>query len=441
MSPPGRPRCEFRSAQHEATPVKLLGGPTALKTKQTGAATLLVVMVIFFVVALVAAYANRNLIFEQRTSANHYRATQAYELAEAGTEWTLAMLNSGRITAQCLPSTDETDATFKERYFDVADDGSLTKRPNVPNPGCSRNTDGSLQCSCATTAAADATPAKGAGTLPGFSVSLSLAGAPGAVTLSSNGCTVWDTTCASGQGTATGDSASRITMVAGLAHSLATPPNAALTVRGNLAIGAATLRLINADAGSGGITLNTGGSVDATGLQLVSAAGSDAADSMVANDAHLQALSADQMFFATFGMARSTAKIQPVAQVFTDCGNGCVDKLVQAAKLRPWGVLWVEGDLNLDQPVDLGNPTQPVLLVVTGHITTTLSTRIYGVVYCAQANWQTSGAGATVVGAVMAEGQVSGDGAPTFQFDPDVVKRVAQRMGSMVRVPGGWMDN
>ncbi|HRZ62470.1 MAG TPA: PilX N-terminal domain-containing pilus assembly protein, partial [Rubrivivax sp.] len=42
-----------------------------------GAAALVVVMVLFFIMSLVAAYASRNLIFEQRTSANNYRSTQA----------------------------------------------------------------------------------------------------------------------------------------------------------------------------------------------------------------------------------------------------------------------------------------------------------------------------------------------------------------------------
>jgi Tfp pilus assembly protein PilX len=41
---------------------------------QRGAATLLVVVVLFFILALVTAYASRNLIFEQRISANNQRS-------------------------------------------------------------------------------------------------------------------------------------------------------------------------------------------------------------------------------------------------------------------------------------------------------------------------------------------------------------------------------
>ena len=63
-------------------------------------------MMLFFVISLVAAYASRNLIFEQKTSANQYRATQAFEAAEAGLEWAAAMLNGGRVDATCAASVD-----------------------------------------------------------------------------------------------------------------------------------------------------------------------------------------------------------------------------------------------------------------------------------------------------------------------------------------------
>ena len=53
-------------------------------SRQRGAATLIVVMILFFVMTLVAAYTNRSLIFEQRTSANQYRSTQSLEIADAG---------------------------------------------------------------------------------------------------------------------------------------------------------------------------------------------------------------------------------------------------------------------------------------------------------------------------------------------------------------------
>ena len=69
-------------------------------TPGRGMAALTVVMILFFVMALVAAYTNRNLLFEQRISANSYRSNRALEAADAGVEWTVAMLNAGRIIAE-----------------------------------------------------------------------------------------------------------------------------------------------------------------------------------------------------------------------------------------------------------------------------------------------------------------------------------------------------
>jgi Tfp pilus assembly protein PilX len=71
--------------------------PRRVAAAQRGAAALAVVMVLFFVISLVAAYASRNLVFEQRASTNQYRSTLALETAEAGAEWALALLNTGRI--------------------------------------------------------------------------------------------------------------------------------------------------------------------------------------------------------------------------------------------------------------------------------------------------------------------------------------------------------
>ncbi|MBL0296207.1 MAG: pilus assembly PilX N-terminal domain-containing protein [Betaproteobacteria bacterium] len=86
---------------------------------QGGVASLTVVMVLFFILSLVAAYTSRNLIFEQRTAGNLHRSTQAFEAAEAGVEWALTMLNSGRIDATCAASTNVANDSFRQRYLTI----------------------------------------------------------------------------------------------------------------------------------------------------------------------------------------------------------------------------------------------------------------------------------------------------------------------------------
>ena len=84
--------------------------------RQTGAATLIVVMVLFFIISLVAAYTNRSLIFEQRTSSNQYRSTQALEVADAGLEWAISQLNFERLE----PGTMADHTFYGIRYTKLA---------------------------------------------------------------------------------------------------------------------------------------------------------------------------------------------------------------------------------------------------------------------------------------------------------------------------------
>src|SRR5688500_9579698 len=88
-------------------------------SSQRGAAALIVVVVLFFIQAMVTAYAGRNLIFEQRTSVNNQRATQAFEMAEAGLDFAVGLLSSGRVNTQCQPSPGTTQTTFRERHLAV----------------------------------------------------------------------------------------------------------------------------------------------------------------------------------------------------------------------------------------------------------------------------------------------------------------------------------
>ena len=62
--------------------------PSALSNpmvqRQRGVAALVVTLLLFAAMCLVAAYAHRGVLFEQRASANQYRAAQAFEAAEIG---------------------------------------------------------------------------------------------------------------------------------------------------------------------------------------------------------------------------------------------------------------------------------------------------------------------------------------------------------------------
>jgi hypothetical protein len=415
--------------------------------RQRGIATLVVVMTLFFVISMVAAYASRNLIFEQRTSANQYRSTQAFEAAEAGIEWALAMLNGGRIGADCLPTVNPLLDSFRTRYLTADANGLYTPLPwdnagvteSSRWPSCVRGAAG-WNCDCPSNAAPVLAAPAGDGSFPAFRVRFEATPQPGLLRVVSTACTALDNNCLRfGIGKA-GDAAAQVTALVGLAVSLPTSPAAPLTVRGNLNVGAFALQVANADVATNGITINAGGTVTAPNALLYTVPGSPGGSSYVDTDASLNTLSADRMFRTFLGVDRNTFKHQPSTVLLTCAAGGCASDLQAAVRDNPGRPIWVEGDLTIESDAVLGSVAEPVLLLAEGNITiATAGTHITGMLYSQAANWVIDGAG-TVQGAAMAEGNLTGSSAPSFTYDADVVNRLRLTYGSMVRVPGGWKD-
>lgn len=418
-------------------------------SRQRGVATLLIVMALFFLVSLVAAYASRSLIFEQRTSANQYRSTQAFEAAEAGVEWALGQLNAGRVDAACVPTNDLGFDSFRTRYLTVDpvtglygaaewDDAGVLKTRRA---GCVRN-GAAWVCDCpAAGAPALAVPAA-AGTFAAFRVRFEGGGVPGLLRIVSIGCTAANVNCLeTGRGSA-GDAAAQVVALVSLAPAMPTSPAAPLTVRGDLDVGAFPLHLANTDAATNGITIHAGGEVDDDTMdaaKLESVPGAPGGQSVVMKDKSLRDLSADRMFTSFFGATRATLKRQPTTVVL-DCGAACGEALRLAVERNPGRPIWVSGDLTVDGDLQIGTPEAPALVIVEGKVDIlSASARIVGIVYSQAADWASSGTG-IVQGAVLAEGHLVGASAPAVLFDAPVVNRIRLTTGPMIRVPGGWRD-
>lgn len=427
--------------------------------RQRGAASLVVVMILLFVVAMVAAYTSRNLIFEQRTGANQYRSTRALEAAEAGAEWVLAMLNAGKLTDACTASGVTTDLSFRERYLVTdPDTGNIVPRKRSDGtdlyPTCVY--DGSnWSCSCPADGAPAVAIPPGGDVYPAFRVRLrrmcSSATAddsacvtpfqPGVIRVDINGCTVLNETCLSfpGSGLAN-EGRATVHFDAALRSGVNATPIAALTARGAVTMGAADLGLTNADAKSSGITVLSGGAVTGAALRLQSKPGSPSDYSKVEGDPTILGLSNDRFFAGTFGVWRDTFQQQPGAVVL-DCAVSCsATTLRQKIQLNPGRVFWVIGDLDFDTSGDVGSAAQPVVINVTGNVTFGTAVNVYGLVYSQAANWAINGGGGSINGAAIAEGTVSGTGTTDIIYRSDVLTRIRTTTGSFVKVPGSWKD-
>ena len=226
------------------------------RVAQSGAAALVVVLMLFFVISLVAAYTSRNLIFEQRTATNQYRSTMAFETAEAGIEWAVAMLNGGRIGDDCTEATATTSSSsFRQRYLNIdTSTGMVTPRKRTPLPApplpdelwptCVWN-GANWVCSCPSNNDPSLSAPVGAGLFPAFSIRFSASYGPntitkpGAIRVEVNGCIKLDSSdnykCLRDFTDSPVDSEGRAqhTALLALKSALTTQPAAAITVWGD----------------------------------------------------------------------------------------------------------------------------------------------------------------------------------------------------------------
>ncbi|MBK1689256.1 PilX N-terminal domain-containing pilus assembly protein [Rubrivivax gelatinosus] len=453
--------------------------PRPPRRRQHGLAALAVVLLLFFVVSLVAAYTSRNLIFEQRTGVNQYRSTQAMETAEAGLEWALLKLNGGRIDADCEPSTDTSDTSFRERYLVTnADTGFIGARVdgsgNVAFATCVRDGENwSCRCPASGITLPDAPTTEGPH--PAFRVAIIGSTArPGMVRIYANGCTrlVEDCLTFSPNMSAlpivravapSGEGFAAISTWAGMTGRVAAVerdgskrvtvalPRDTLVVRETVSTAAGgTLRVARTGSDTG-YAVRLGGASLPSAVETLGAPGSpaDAGTTLVGDDA-LKDLAEPggppaevRMFASVFLMRPETYRDQPAAVVLDCSAVTCDGEAVEdTIALNPGRPIWVEGDLLLDGSGDIGSSAAPVTIVVTGELDFDTGGRtVYGLIYGRAADWRLAGT-ARVEGALIAENNLIVETAAgsTIDYDADVVRRLSTLAGSFARLPGAWKD-
>lgn len=430
-----------------------------------GAASLVVVMILFFIITLVAAYTSRNLLFEQRTSANQYRATLAFEAADAGVEWAIARLNEGRMNDDCtelLPATAvAAQPSFRERYLTIDPTTGVIGTPDKL-AGCVFN-GATWVCHCPDTGnPAPTYTTTGSGPFPAFWVkfrSTQVGGRPGIVRIQVNACTRDDAACLNFTREAqSGDGLATVWSMVSLRSALPTAPAAALTVRGTFSrSGGSDPFVTNDDATSGGITIHGGQNVDVSGFanRLTSIPGTPAQLSVIANDLALRlddltiayATPAndgrERMFNSVFGSWSTTYFAQP-GVALVNCSGGCDAGNVNAVVNRhPGHAIRVSGPGTLRIDANVGSAAAPVLLITDANVAVEFgggSPTMYGVIYARAANWQLEGDG-TFLGAAIAEQNFRfEDDDPVITYNRDVIQRVQRLNGSFAKVAGSWRD-
>jgi hypothetical protein len=266
----------------------------------------------------------------------------------------------------------------------------------------------------------------------------------GVIRIESTGCTRVDVNQGCAAAAASGDGRATVTILAALKSALATPPKAAVTVRGDLTrAGGSTLHAVNTNDAVG-TTVHSARPIPAW-LDAHGAPGSPRASSFV-QDPLLDGLKPQRMFAAVFGMAPDTYRLQP-GTVTIRCADDCSAAAVRGiALLNPGRMLWIEVepggafDIGIADPI--GSTDFPVTMVVAGDLAVSnANAKLNGVVYTTGNTLGNSGV-LTLTGALIAEADLSltDGGTTTVVHDAEMLGLLNRASGSFVRVPGSWRD-
>lgn len=434
-------------------------------------------MVLFFILAMTAAYTNRSLIVEQRSASNNLRAAQALEATDAGVEWVLIQLNGPQLTTSCAASASAGDTEFRSRYLILnTDDGTYDVRTydgvNAYAPSCVAADHGNWSCSCPIGLGASKVPtlnvtADGNGQafralfVPAGNLNLSPTThvGPGVVQLLVQGCSnlgSGDTSCIQPIGVNPNvDAYNRAQVWLGLVKALPSVPPAAVTAGGSILVSAGTtLTVVNADPATG-LTIHAANGFDPASVQLTGPPGTPSpanqpcpppppasAPPPVNCDATLPPMRTDPpnppkpvMFDATFGMDADSYKRQP-GVVFVDCAAGCTSASISDALARfPGRVIWADGNLDLDGGGAIGSAAYPAMIVSNGTITVSSAVTYNGFLFGNAIVW--SNAGASVNGALVSATDFTVNANATVSYDAALLNLINLGYGSFVRIPGG----
>ena len=439
---------------------------------QRGAASLFVALMLLLGGTIIAFFANRSFIFEQRTSANQYRATKAFELAEAGAEWALGKLNENLPLAagsSCATGGAATAATFRIRFAAPQAAGGACAgvagclvANTAAAPGCRIDNAGVATCDCPTAAVASL-GAPAADEQGRFAVHFApVAGDGSAVEIISRGCvnTVGNVACDPTDTTVQSDATATVRQIVKIVPSVPSGPAAALT-SGSATVTGGNMTVVNNDQTSNGITIHAGTTVNMNGsTQVFSLPGTPPRASVLDNDPSLADLtnSSEEAFFANyFGQTLTNyrdvnpdvIRVGPSAPVVANRCNSTSTCSTVVTNIVNTGVrnpsFFVDSNLAFNGST-LGSQGNSIVLVASGDIELRGGVTAYGLFYSATAtaleNWDYNGSGgATIYGAFISRGRFdNGSGNMRLIYDPSLWGAAAPPVGRLVRVPGSWRD-
>jgi hypothetical protein len=394
---------------------------TDRRRRTTGAATLVITVVLLFVMSLFVVYTGHTVSVEKKVTANQQREMQAFNSAQAGIEYFVALVELDQV--------------------DTATGAILDTAPAVPGKvaGCTAG-----------------------GGLPQFMLT-SQRPAPRVYAVDSLG---FSDDCI-------GERRIRVS-ISGGSVGLRNPPSYPVIARGNVTGGGAAHNIMNPEAN---LTIWTGADHDPANSHTLISNPSDPCDytnpdillqscrptgnspgqlmndqglSVIANDPNLGALTDEQYFHNFFGktLAQLLAdgnveSISPedfLAAVTGPLEGGSYS--VDGSLSLQGGTIGCSGSLQPNQECGRGNhqdlTVSPSLVIVDGDLDAAGNPVAYGVVYV-RGDLNINGT-LRIFGSLIVEGQVTGNGNVDVYYDSLVIGGVSMDVAAAHIVPGTWRD-
>ena len=443
----------------------LLPTSIGLRRGQRGAVSLLVALMLLMGGTIMAFFANRSFIFEQRTSVNQYRATKAFELAEAGTEWALGKFNEGVplvAGTTCTTGGSASGDSFRDRYARPTAgasgvSGSLNTAAFDSMPSCRIDAAGVAVCICPDIAGTTANHAGIFADQGRFGVRFR-GGADGVVEIIARGCTNGTAACDPDDNAYAGADATAITRVLVKAvPAVVGGPGAPLTTDSFTVAAGGVVNVVNTDVPSNGTTIHSGaaGVHTGSGITLYSLPGSPSSASIV-NDPALVGMTLpaeDTRFVSFLGQTLTNYRtidpdvihIGPAASVVAnrcssagDCGATVMSHINSGVRQPRF---FVDGDITFDVAGAVGAANNPVVIVSNGTLAIDTSVTAHGLLHAAAVTVGGSGT-STIYGAAISRGAFSVGSSATLNlvYDPSAWSASAAPTGRLVKVPGSWRD-
>jgi hypothetical protein len=426
--------------------VRALNIRLGLRQDARGVTTLVSVMILFFVMALVAAFTNRNLVVEQRVAQTYHELSLASEASSQAVERALTLLNSGKMNASCLVDPAG-PYTFRDWLFDTSASGVITIVPGVAsataNPAdapfpmvCDRVRGADWSCQCP----ADFAPvrrASGNQDPQASNARIRSGVSAGRIDVVAHSCASGSATCEPREENEA--VSNRREQALFLMRALKMPPTSALVAKGAVNLGTG-MKVVHNEASAGGVALQAGGKVTGARNSVSGPAGTPSSTTIVDEDALLGTLTNELFFRRFFGMAMVDHFIQPAMRELV-CTGQCADR-IRALVDAGHQLIRYDGNLTLDQDVEMGSLTRPIILLVDGDLRISGPMKFYGLLYVNGAlNWTNSSASPSLIqGSAIVAGDVVADAGAVALFDLSTMEALKFRVGSFIRLPGGlWL--